>query len=62
VLFLNECAREPCLAPDRAAILVLRDTTPRQAARQVKANVRRHCPVLAVHDHVPAYLHPWSAA
>jgi hypothetical protein len=41
VLSLNECAREPCLAPDRAAILVSRDTTQREAARQVKAVVRR---------------------
>src|SRR5262245_43453144 len=25
-------------------------------------DVRRQCPVLAVHDHVLTYLHPWSAA
>ena len=31
---------EQSVAPDRAAILVLRDTTPLQAARQVNAVVR----------------------
>jgi cell wall assembly regulator SMI1 len=34
-------AAEPAVAPDRAAILVLRDTAPLQAARQVNAVVRR---------------------
>ncbi len=55
VLFLNECAREPCLAPDRAAILVSRDTTPRQAARQVKANVLRKGTTMA------GRVDPWTA-
>jgi hypothetical protein len=32
---------EPAVAPDRAAILDLRDTTPLQAARQVNGVVRR---------------------
>lgn len=36
---ISEIAAEQSLAPDRAAILVLRDTAPRQAARQVKAIV-----------------------
>jgi hypothetical protein len=35
-----ECAAEQSVAPDRAAILGLRDTTPLQAARQVDAVVR----------------------
>src|SRR5262245_8051205 len=35
---------------------------PCRRPRQLRLGVRWHCPVLAVHDHVLAYLHPWSAA
>jgi hypothetical protein len=36
---LDSVAAEQSVAPDRAAILVLRDTAPLQAARQVNAVV-----------------------
>src|SRR6266542_1170600 len=54
--------RYPSVAADRGGMPAFQGSTSHPPPRQVNAVVRRHCTLLAVHDHVLAYLHPWSAA